>query len=253
MAFPVGLDSNAARRRRRPRIGVTSWRSPGDGAGEETLVLNRAYVDAVLAAGGLPLVLPVLAPGDADDVLATVDGLLLTGGGDVDPARYGQEAVPEEYGVYAARDDWELALARAAQVPVLGICRGAQVLNVAAGGTLVPDVPTATGVEHRVRERSREVVHGVTVVAGTLLHAVVGSEAVDVNTLHHQAVDRPGAGFRVVATAPDGTVEAIERADGAALGVQWHPELLAPAAPHADLFGWLVEAAAGRDVAAAVA
>ena len=227
---------------RRPRIGITSATLPGDRG--PTTTVNRPYVDAVLAAGGLPLVLPVLDPSCVDEVLATIDGLLLSGGGDVDPARYGAEAVPEVFGVDPARDAWELALADAARLPLLAVCRGAQVLNVAAGGTLVQHLPEAVDASHRDRERRGEIVHPVAVVAGSQLHAATGTTTFGVNTVHHQAVDVVGDGLVVTARAPDAVVEAIEPADGRpVLGVQWHPELLTAIDEHAALFRWLVEAA----------
>lgn len=227
-----------------PRIGITSC-PHADGPVEG---VGREYVDAVLGAGGLPVVLPVLDPVHAADVLAGLDGLLLTGGADVDPAAYGGAAHPEVYGVDAARDAWELALAAAAQIPTLGVCRGAQVLNVAGGGTLVPHLPERTVTEHRDRDRGRELVHDVEVLGGSRLHAVVGGLQLGVNSLHHQAVDVVGDGLVVTAWAADGTAEAVEgTGDRPVLGVQWHPELLTDHEAHRSVFGWLVAAAdAGR-------
>lgn len=224
-----------------PRIGITTCTHQADGPVES---VGRPYVDAVLGAGGIPIVLPVLEPGFAPAVLEGIDGLLLTGGADVDPAAYGGTGHPEVYGVDPARDAWELALARAASVPTLGICRGAQVIGVAAGGTLVAHLPDVTGLEHRVRERDRELVHDVDVVAGSRLHAVVGGVRIGVNTLHHQAVDRVGDGLVVSARATDGTIEAVEGVgDRPVLGVQWHPELLTDHEAHHAVFVWLVAAA----------
>jgi putative glutamine amidotransferase len=223
------------------RIGITSGRTP-----EGAATLKGAYVEAVRAAGGLPLVLPVLGPGDVDAALDAVDGLLLTGGGDVDPACYGAATAPEVGGVDRGRDDWELHLPRtaaAAGVPVLAVCRGMQVVNVAAGGSLVQHLPAVTPLSHADRERSRREVHPVTVAAGSALAGITGAGRLDVNTLHHQAVDRLGAGLRVTALAPDGVVEGIEANAGHLVGVQWHPELLADRPPHLALFRWLVAAA----------
>lgn len=234
----------------KPKIGVVT--SPRGPEGPLLEAVERAYVDAVCRAGGLPILLPVLDPGDAADVLATVDGLLLTGGGDIDPARYGAAPHPSVYGVDAGRDAWELALARAAvggDVPVLGICRGSQVLNVAAGGSLVQHLPDVSDEPHRVPERADQVVHTVDVAEGSRLAAVVGCATLGVNTLHHQAAGVVGSGLAVVATAPDGTIEAIEGRHGCrVLGVQWHPELLPHLAEHADLFAWLVAEAGGASV-----
>ncbi|CAN5695995.1 gamma-glutamyl-gamma-aminobutyrate hydrolase family protein [soil metagenome] len=230
-----------------PRIGITSSPFISDGPPLETL--TRGYVDAVLGAGGLPIIIPILEPGLADEVLDTIDGLIMSGGGDVDPKRYGQEAVPEVDGVHEARDEWELALIPAAlrrDLPVLGICRGTQVINVACGGTLVQDLPSVSEHVHRDADRSYEIVHAVEIDArSNLSHVVdatrIGERAFGANTLHHQAVDKPGTGLRIVAWAEDRNVEGIESTDGHPLiGVQWHPELLTNHAPHRALFSWLV-------------
>jgi putative glutamine amidotransferase len=213
---------------------------------------NRAFVDAVAGGGGLPVLLPILDPARADDALAAVDALVLSGGGDIDPARYGHPPDERADGVDASRDAWELALAAAARergMPVLGICRGAQVVNVACGGTLVVDLAGVTDAMHRDAERFAEVVHPVTVTPGSLAARVLGCTELGVNTLHHQAVDRVGEGLVVVGTAEDGMVEAIEADDGApVLGVQWHPELLVAHEAHHRLFEWIAaEGAARRD------
>jgi putative glutamine amidotransferase len=229
----------------KPRIGITSRPSPYHGRPAESL--ERAYTDAVAATGALPFVLPVLSPARSGEVLAELDGLLLTGGGDVASSWYGEEPAPEAYDVDLSRDEWELALvagARATGVPVLGICRGAQVVNVAAGGSLVQHLPAYTDQEHRDDERDRTFVHEVEVAPASLLAGITGSGEFGVNSLHHQAVARVGRGLRPVAWAPDGVIEAIESThDDLLLAVQWHPELLADHLPHALLFAWLVEAA----------
>jgi putative glutamine amidotransferase len=226
----------------KPRIGVTTTPETIDGRPVEQV--NQVYVDAVVQAGGIPFILPVLEPADAELALLAVDGLLLTGGGDVDPACYGAAPVPEVYGVDPRRDAFEAALvvaAARASLPVLGICRGSQILNVALGGTLHQHVPAVTGHDHCLRDLAYELVHDVSVARHSLLAATVGSDDVGVNSLHHQAVDRVGAGLRIVAWAEDGIVEGIESDGfGRFLGVQWHPELLTDHAPHARLFRWLV-------------
>jgi putative glutamine amidotransferase len=231
-----------------PRIGITT--SPGTNADRPADVLNRAYIDAVVAAGGLPIVIPMLDPSLAGSMLASVDALVLSGGGDVDPARYGQQPVPEVAGVDRRRDTWELAIVRAALrrgTPVLGICRGAQVLNVACGGTLVQDLPSISEHPHRASDRWGEVVHLVEVDPASKLADVVDVLTVGANTLHHQAVAEVGAGLCAVAWAHDGTVEAVEADDArAVLGVQWHPELLTEHEPHRALFTWIVEQGARR-------
>jgi putative glutamine amidotransferase len=233
----------------KPRIGL----SPTPATLDDRLVeaVNRSYVDAVLRAGGLPLVLPVLDPADAEEVLQTFDGLLLTGGGDIEPLRYGGAAIPEVREVDTGRDAFEFALVKAAAaagIPVLGVCRGAQVLNVAMGGTLVQHLPDVSDQQHCVRDRFAEPVHDVRIEAGTRVAGIVGVDRLPVNSLHHQAVDALGAGLRAVAWAEDGVVEAIESIWPRMLGVQWHPELLPGRRGHDGLVGWLV---AEADVAVA--
>jgi putative glutamine amidotransferase len=211
----------------------------------------------VVAAGGLPLVIPVLDPRCADAVLEGVDALVMSGGGDVDPRRYGQRPVPEVYGVDERRDEWELELARVALargVPLLAVCRGAQVLNVAFGGTLVQDLASITDEVHRAVDLRDQIVHRIDIEPVSKLAEVVGPGPIGANTLHHQAVCEVGSGLRAVAWAHDGTIEAIESEDSrAVLGVQWHPELLVHRVAHRRLFEWVVgeaRCASGRfDVA----
>ena len=226
----------------RPRIGITS--SGGVGTTSRIEKVGRGYLDAVAATGGLPMVLPTLDPALAVEAVAGIDGLLLTGGGDVDPARYGAGPEPETGGVDAGRDAWEVALvdaARAAAIPVLAICRGAQVLDVAYGGTLVQHLPTRVGADHDDLDRAADEVHRIDVAAGSRLHEIVGAEVLHANTIHHQAVDQLGAGLVVSGRADDGVIEAIESPTEPILGVQWHPELLADRDPHRALFAWLVD------------
>jgi putative glutamine amidotransferase len=226
----------------KPRIGITATPSVADDRLLEAL--DRANVTGVVQAGGMPLVLPVLDPAEAEAAVSCLDGLLLSGGGDVDPAAYGCPPLPEVAGVDRGRDAWELALVRAALaqgVPVLGVCRGAQVVNVAAGGTLIGHLPLVTDLEHCRKDRAAEPVHAVRVLAGSRLREATGLDRMGVNSLHHQAVGTVGAGLRPVGWSDDGTVEAVEGTDGhRVLGVQWHPELLLDEPGHAALFDWLV-------------
>ena len=225
-----------------PLIGISAYPRTVDIVPAPTLLhtMSRFYVEAVVRAGGVPVVLPVLPPSAAGAVLDRVDGLVLPGGGDVAPGAYGAEAAPETRGVDGNRDAWEIACATAAlerDVPMLAICRGAQVLNVALGGSLVQHVPA-----HACASRSGEHVHPVRVTSR--LAEVIGADEVGANSLHHQAVGEPGAGVRVVGRAPDGTVEAFEvEGHPAVLAVQWHPELLVGEPPHERLFAHLVTAA----------
>jgi putative glutamine amidotransferase len=208
--------------------------------------VNVVYCDAVRGAGALPFVIPVLDPIDAPDVLAGLDGLLLTGGGDLAAWSFGEEAVPEACGVDPARDTWELALvaeAELAGLPILGVCRGAQVLNVAAGGSLLQHLPAITAQAHRVTECDRGPVHSITIDPHSLLATITGASGFGVNSLHHQSVGRVGAGVRPVAWSPDGIIEAVEKVGYPHIGVQWHPELLTHRDEHARLFEWLVAAA----------
>ncbi len=198
------------------------------------------------AAGGLPFIVPTLDPSDAAAVVAELDGLVLSGGGDLEPATYGAAPSSELGGVDPERDRWELALVAAAEdlgVPVLGICRGLQALNVAAGGTLVPHLPDRTDRQHRVTGRDCEPVHSVDVVHGSVLYGLTGPSC-GVNSLHHQAADQVGAGLRAVGFAPDGVIEALEDTRwGRTLGVQWHPELLTGQPEQIALWSWLIDTA----------
>jgi putative glutamine amidotransferase len=233
-----------------PRIGITTGPRVHDGRDFEGL--DRAYAAAVAAAAGLPLLLPTLDPMWVGAALAGVDGLVLSGGGDVDPARYGEQAVPELGRVNGARDEWELALVRAAlvaDVPVLAICRGCQVLTVATGGSLVQHLPAVSALDHDVPDREHEAVHDVRLEAGSALARIVGVDVVGVNSMHHQAAARLGDGLRAVGWSPDDVVEAVEVPDRPVMGVQWHPEHMVDAAPHRALFAWLVAEAARVAVA----
>ncbi|MGC8838718.1 MAG: gamma-glutamyl-gamma-aminobutyrate hydrolase family protein [Anaerolineae bacterium] len=217
----------------------------------------RTYAHAVWEAGGIPLlILPGLDGGALEALIARLDGLLLAGGGDVDPALYGQAPHPNLTGVDRARDDLELPLARLALhrgLPVLGICRGIQVLNVATGGTLYQDLPSQrTGsLAHGCFQPQfppDHLAHEVALVPGSLLARTMGQEAFPVNSRHHQGIDRLGERWRAVAYAPDGLVEAIEAPDHPfALGVQWHPENLLGLPEHGlRLFAAFVSACGAR-------
>jgi putative glutamine amidotransferase len=225
----------------KPRIGVTS--SPSLHEDRFFEALDRAFVSAVIRAGGLPFVLPVLAPEEASSVLACLDGILFSGGGDIDPARYAATPSPTAQGIEPERDAYEIALARAGLdlgLPMFGICRGSQVLNVALGGTLVQHLPDVSDQQHCAKEQWAEAVHTVRVLAESRLRTVVGLDVVGVNSLHHQAVSDVGGGLRAVAWAEDGTIEAVEGLGlSRVLAVQWHPELLMADSCHAALFAWL--------------
>lgn len=191
------------------------------------------YVASVEAAGGRVRLLDVEESPLA--VLAQLDGLVLTGGADIDPVLYGDARHPATDAAEPGRDEFELALATgamAADVPLLAICRGMQVLNVAGGGTLVQDIPTevATALAHRVETPQHAIAHQISIAAGSRLEGILSSGAhagrsVDVNSRHHQAVRLLATSLTTCATAPDGIVEAIELSGARfCVGVQWHPE-----------------------------
>jgi putative glutamine amidotransferase len=214
-----------------PTVAVTATTKVIDGM--PRVRLNDAYVQAIVAAGLVPLVVPPLAPDAAASVLNCVQGLVLTGGEDVDPAQYGDAPDPATQPAHGARDRCEIALTRVARdrgIPTLAICRGLQVVNVALGGTLIQDIASGCpgALQHdRSRDRAARV-HRVEVAADSALAGVLGAATIDVNSSHHQSVARVADGVRVTARSPDGIVEGAESADNNwwMLGVQWHPEEL---------------------------
>lgn len=217
--------------------------------------VNQQYVDAVAAAGGAPLLIPIGLDEEAlDRIYGLVDGVLLPGGDDVSPQLYGEQPHPALGAVSDARDELELRVAKRALrdgLPILGICRGIQLMAVAAGGSLWQDVPSQyeTALSHDVREHGRDhLCHEIDVVPESRLHSAIGSTTATVNSFHHQAVRNVPAGFRVTARAGDGIIEAIEATDDRfVLGVQCHPEgMWRTTAPEfAGLFTSFVEAARG--------
>jgi putative glutamine amidotransferase len=230
-----------------PIIGISAGRIPV--AGRVVDGTQREYADRISDAGGVPVLLPVQPAGPLASLLDVLDGLLLTGGGDVDPERYGAERSPESGGIDPDRDGTELSLLDQAarhDVPVLAVCRGAQILNVFRGGSLLQHLPSVTAEPHLVIERRTEAVHSVQVDADSALGRIIGAGRVGTNSLHHQAVDRVGHHLVAVARADDGTVEAIEDPDGGVLAVQWHPEQMPDHPEHMRLFTWLVQAALGH-------
>jgi putative glutamine amidotransferase len=215
------------------------------------MALGITYVRAIEAVGGVPVVMPPLAVADVPALVGRLDGILLTGGPDLAPAAYEAQPHAELGPTEPGLDVFEYAVVREAlalDLPILGICRGAQALNVARGGTLHQHLPDIVGdaVTHRQSADGRRPTHVVDVLPGTRLAGLLGTHRLAVNSFHHQAVDRLGVGLRVSARAPDGTVEAIEDpARAFVLAVQWHAETLVEGPAHRALFDELVTVAAG--------
>jgi putative glutamine amidotransferase len=213
------------------------------------------YVEGVAEAGGMPVVLPPLGEHRAVEALLDgLDGLLLSGGSDLDPRYYGEEAVPELGVTVPERDAFEMSLVEQALrrgIPILGICRGMQVLNVALGGTLFQDLPSQMDhmvlLGHRQETPKWEPTHEVEVDGGSQVAGIMGTDELKVNSYHHQAVKDLASGLVAVAHAPDGVVEAVETRDLSQrwlVGVQWHAEAMREAGPeHRNLFEAHVSAA----------
>ena len=230
------------------RIGITAHLEMvvhEDGDGSLHYVVSAPYVKAVRRAGALAVALPVVDPVDATGVLEMVDALIVTGGGDVDPSNYGAAADPLLGPTDLVRDAADLAITRAAveaNVPTLATCRGIQVLNVAMGGTLIQHID-----EHMRTDMYNEEVHAVDIDPTSRLASILGTEALGVNSMHHQVIDRLGPGVRAVAHNHDGHIEAIEIAAApAVLGVQWHPEMMRHRDDHLSLFEDLVHQVMAR-------
>ncbi|HTW03114.1 MAG TPA: gamma-glutamyl-gamma-aminobutyrate hydrolase family protein [Streptosporangiaceae bacterium] len=238
-----------------PLIGISAYCEQARWGVWETqaMVLPRRYADRVSAAGGIPVLLPPVP--DVEEALGQLDGLMLSGGGDIDPARYGAQPAPETGSVRDERDSAEFALFATAlerRLPVLGICRGMQIINVARGGSLHQHLPAVVGNDGHAQVPGAFGSHPVRVTPGSRLAGILGRDKADVPTHHHQAVDRLGDGLTATAWTPDGTIEAFELdavESPFVLAVQWHPE----AGDDLSLFRALVAAARDRSPAAAPA
>lgn len=241
---------------RNPLIGITTRRLPASAlgavpAGVVDVPIEGVFVDyaeSVSGAGGIPVTIPRSI--DAAALVDRLDGLLLSGGEDVHPSRYGAEPGPNATQHDPGRDAFEIALIHAAldmSLPILAICRGVQILNVALGGTLVPHLGIRDGFDHSTTDEPRGTRrHGIVIEPGCLLASALGNEISQdnrarVNSFHHQAIDAPGTGLTTVARADDGTIEAVEDAGRGILGVQWHPEMHDGIDP---LFTWFIQFAA---------
>lgn len=235
-----------------PRIGLTcciDQHQRPSGKKVPRLRLNLNYADSVLRAGGLPL--PLVATQDQrliDQQLDGLDGLIITGGPDVPPSQYGQRPHPKTEPLCQRRISHELALTRRAdqrRIPILAICLGSQIVNVARGGTLyqhLDDLVRTPPIQHDNNEDYAT--HPVRIETGSLLATIIPKSIIEVNSSHHQAIDRLGTDLRPVAWAPDGTIEALEDpAMPFLLAVQWHPEALSHLPEHAALFDALVQSA----------
>jgi putative glutamine amidotransferase len=252
-------------RRERPLIGVTTSEirrtenvtpiPEGEPPARFEMALGLPYLRGIEAAGGLPMVMPPMHPEAIEPLLDRLDGICLSGGPDLDPAGYGAEPHPELGPTEPELDRFELAVARRAdarEMPILAICRGTQALNVARGGALHQHLPEiSTEIPHRQEAPGDQTSHPVEIEPGSRLAAALGddelevADRLDVNSFHHQAIDRLGEGLRIVARAPDGTVEGIEDPRRPFLiGVQWHAETLVHRPYEAALFRRFVEASA---------
>lgn len=213
---------------KRPIIGVTAYTKDGK------LELNSNYLDAVIYNGGVPVILPYTEDEAVlEELIATCDGFLFSGGGDIDPAYYGEEVLPECGAIDPARDVPEMALLRrvlATDKPILAICRGCQLVNIALGGTLWQDIPSqlGTNVEHRILPGT-ELAHDAKILKATPLYEVIGYEDIMINTIHHQAVKELGKGLCPMVLAPDGIIEGYYLDDKRYIrAYQWHPERIYP-------------------------
>jgi putative glutamine amidotransferase len=257
--LPGTVTGMSAAPRSRPLIAVTTseMRDPPDHLTKERsdpprreLALGLRYMEAIEGSGGVPVVVPPMGLDALEALLDSVDGVCLSGGPDIHPSAYGQEPHEKLGPTERELDAFELALARAADrrdLPLLAICRGAQLINVARGGTLIQHLPDVVGeeIEHRQRERAENTTHEVRLDGHSAVAAVLGWRHGSVNSFHHQAVDALGSGLVATGWSQDGVVEALESPERTFLiGVQWHAECLVGWPEHACLFQAFVDACA---------
>lgn len=231
----------------KPIIGITT--SLQD---ERMITLSHDNVDSVIQAGGVPIILPNLLDSEhIERVAKQIDGLLVTGGGDIDPTIFGEEPHPNLGSITPARDEFEIAIIKKMMEqdkPVLAICRGCQILNIAAGGDMYQDIYTQTAqqlLQHSQKAPRHHGSHFVDVKEGSLLHHVTQSARFKVNSFHHQAVRHVAQGFQECGTASDGIIEAFESKEHSfIIGVQWHPECMVKNGdvPSIDIFTKFIEA-----------
>tara|TARA_B100000965_G_scaffold65671_1_gene51428 strand:- start:2843 stop:3562 length:720 start_codon:yes stop_codon:yes gene_type:complete len=233
----------------KPLIGITGRRRKGDKLRDSLKVMNHLFFDAywvddaqgIIAAGGIPVFLPLSL--DPAEIIPHLNGILMSGGADIDPQQYGAEPEPELQAIEPIRDEFELSLLEEIyqrEIPVAGICRGLQILNVHAGGSLYQHVPP-----HAVRDKAPSTrVHDITTEKGSILEKLYGKR-LEVNSLHHQSIKTLGKQFSASATSNDGIVEGIEHSQLPIIAVQWHPEML-DTSDSDPIFKWLVSKAKDR-------
>lgn len=217
----------------KPKIGITTWRRdlPNFTGENDLYTLHVEYVKSVTEAGGIPILLPHSSLEDVSVYLDLLDGLIITGGGDVDPSFYGEENSGLSKGIRVIADEFELALIQQAakrNLPILGICRGFQISQVAFGGKMMQDIHDAYPLHPRPKN-APEVTesHEVLLEEDSVLHEIYGTNRLTVNSLHHQSVMTVGEGFKIIGRSPDGIVEAVQSdTQWFAFGTQWHPEKL---------------------------
>ncbi len=234
MSSTLAQSVSGSRPRRTPPSAITVAVSSTSGTlgGAHRVRLNSAYIQALESAGLIPVIVPPLSNEDAARaIVSRVDGIVLTGGEDVDPSLYRQPRLPECGAANAARDATEIALIHAAREfkkPLLAICRGPQVLNVALGGTLFQDIPSQIpgALEHNPQNDRSSRVHPVRIEEDSLIAKAIDATSITVNSLHHQSVENVARGLRATAFAPDGVIEGLEAASPEwwVVAVQWHPE-----------------------------
>lgn len=229
-----------------PLIGITGKRASGKDLRGELKVMGDVdldvfwgdYAQGILAAGGIPVFLPLGA--DPIKYVERIDGLLMSGGADIEPELYGADPIPETVNPEPVRDEFETALLKSAlqyEIPIAGICRGLQMINVHTGGSLFQDVPT-----HAIHDKPpSSQVHTVSIDKDSTLADLYGTSR-NVNSLHHQSIDRLGEGLRVTAWSEDGGIEGIEHKSLPVIAVQWHPEMM-DTRDSDPLFKWLVNEA----------
>lgn len=247
LAFLGGCCGTGSSHGQRPLIGI-SCSHPGNNSST-----RMTYTESVIQAGGTPMLIPVTTDSAVlADIVARLDGIILIGGADIHPSYYNEEPIEQLGEVDSLRDVYDIALIRLAahrKVPMLGICRGEQLINVAFGGTLYQDIPTQhpdTTVQHNQKEPSSVATHTVCLLPGSVMEQITGRVQLYTNTHHHQAVKDVAPGFRITAWATDSIPEAIESTDGRPIwGVQFHPEALTVAGDtiSARFFRFLVEKA----------